>query len=244
MKKNFKKALKHVLLHEGGWADHPRDPGGATMKGVTLTTYRRHFGQEKSKKDLKSISDHELAYVYRSGYWDKCQSDKLPAGIDYAVFDAAVNSGPGRGVKWLQAAVGAAQDGAIGPKTLARIKTQKPQIIIIDMGELRLRFLHSLATWETFGRGWQSRIEGVLTTATTMALGQPAEVIPSIDYRVVKKGSRGKWVKKLQKALGIQVDGRFGAVTDITLRAWQQEQALEVDGIAGYITYRTLGLVA
>ena len=95
MKKNFKKALKHVLVHEGGWADHPRDPGGATMKGVTLATYRSHFGEGKSKNDLWNITDEELGQVYRSGYWSKCHCDELPAGVDYVAFGAAVNSGPG-----------------------------------------------------------------------------------------------------------------------------------------------------
>ncbi len=88
-----------MLKHEGGWADHPKDPGGATMKGVTLATYRRHFGKNKSKRALRNISDDDLGQIYRSGYWDKCRCDRLPSGVDYAVFDAAVNSGPGRSVK-------------------------------------------------------------------------------------------------------------------------------------------------
>ncbi|MBK19052.1 MAG: hypothetical protein CMM52_09500 [Rhodospirillaceae bacterium] len=118
MKKNFENSLKHVLIHEGGWADHPRDPGGATMKGVTLATFRRHFGEAKSKRALRNISDDQLRQIYRSGYWDRCRCDQLPSGVDYAVFDAAVNSGPGRSAKWLQAVIGAKQDGGIGPKTL------------------------------------------------------------------------------------------------------------------------------
>ncbi len=122
MKTNFEDSLKHVLCHEGGWADHPRDPGGATMKGITLATYRRHFGEERGKDDLRAISDEELSKIYDSGYWSKCRCDELPAGIDYVVFDAAVNSGPGRGVKWLQAAVGAKQDGGWGQKRLRKLK--------------------------------------------------------------------------------------------------------------------------
>lgn len=247
MKKNFKSALKHVLVHEGGWADHPKDPGGATMKGVTLVTYRRHFGQDKSKDDLRNIPEDELEQIYRSGYWSKCCCDKLPSGVDYAVFDAAVNSGPGRGAKWLQAAVGAKQDGGIGPKTLSRVGEHDPILVTDDMCDRRLAFLHSLPNWLTFGKGWGRRVEGVRTMAMTMAAGKGSaivEITPSVEYKTVKKGSRGLWVRKLQEALEIQVDGKFGSDTETALKTWQQKHGLENDGIAGRNTYRSLGLLA
>ena len=247
MKKNYKGALKHVLVHEGGWANHKKDPGGATMKGVTLATYRRHFGDHKTKKDLRNIPNKELEQIYRSGYWNKCRCDDLPTGVDYAVFDAAVNSGPGRGAKWLQAAVGAKQDGGIGPKTLSRIEEQNPIQVSGDMCDRRLTFLRNLSTWPTFGKGWKRRVVSVRTTAIAMAGGSSPdieEITPSVDYKTVKKGSRGLWVRKLQEALKIQVDGKFGSDTDATLKAWQQEHGLEVDGIAGRNTYRSLGLLA
>jgi len=154
MEINFAASLKHVLEHEGGWADHPKDPGGATMKGVALITYRRHFGEDKSKQDLRNISDTELGHIYRSAYWDKCRCDALPAGVDYAVFDAAVNSGPGRSARWLQAAIGAEQDGGIGPETLARVAAHNAVQIAEMLCDRRLKFLQSLDTWETFGQGW------------------------------------------------------------------------------------------
>jgi lysozyme family protein len=247
MKKNFKSALKHVLVHEGGWADHPKDPGGATMKGVTLTTYRRHFGNGKGKSDLRNISDDELGQIYKSGYWNQCHCDELASGLDYAVFDAAVNSGPGRSAKWLQAAVGAKQDGGVGPKTLSKIKEHEPVQITNDMCDRRLRFLQSLRTWSTFGTGWGRRVEGVRATAIAMAGGSSPvieSITPSVDYKTVKKGSTGLWVRKLQEALEIHVDGKFGGGTDVALKAWQQENGLEPDGIAGRNTYRSLGLLA
>ena len=247
MKGNFKIALKHVLVHEGGWADHPKDPGGATMKGVTLITYRRHFGEDKSKDDLRNISDKELGEIYRSGYWSKCRCDDLPGGVDYAVFDAAVNSGPGRSAKWLQAAVGAKQDGGVGPNTLSRVEERDPIQITGNMCDRRLSFLRSLSTWSDLGKGWERRVEGVRVTAVAMAGGAaPAveEIAPAVDYRVVKRGSRGPWVRKLQNALEIQVDGKFGNDTEATLKAWQQAHGLEPDGLAGRNTYRSLGLLA
>ena len=185
--------------------------------------------------------------IYRSGYWGKCRCDELPVGVDYAVFDAAVNSGPGRGARWLQAAVGAKQDGGIGPKTLSRVEEHDPIQVTGVMCDRRLSFLRSLDTWPTFGKGWGRRVEGVRATAIAMAGGtSPAveEITPSVDYEVVKKGSRGPWVRKLQEALEIQVDGRFGRDTEAVLKAWQQAHGLEPDGIAGRNTYRSLGLLA
>ncbi len=245
MKDNLKSSLHHVLIHEGGWADHPRDPGGATMKGVTLLTYRRHFGQAKSKSELRNISDEDLEQIYRTGFWDKCRCDDLPSGVDYAVFDAAVNSGPGRGAKWLQAAVGAKQDGGIGPKTLALVEGKDPVKIIDNMCDRRLAFLRRLSTWSTFGKGWQRRVEGVRSTAMAMARGNsPMEVTPSVEYEVIKKGATGEWVRKLQEVLELQVDGKFGSDTEAALKAWQTENGLESDGIAGRNTYRAMGLLA
>ena len=247
MKKNFKKSLAHVLVHEGGWADHPKDPGGATMKGVTLATYQRYFGKDKNKDDLRNITDEELEHIYHSGYWSKCCCDEVPPGVDYALFDSAVNSGPGRGAKWLQAAVGAKQDGGIGPKTLARVKEHDPLQVIDLMCDRRLSFLRNLSTWSTFGKGWERRVHGVRATAIAMAGGSSqviGAIAPSVDYKIVKKGSRGSWVRKLQEALKIQVDGKFGSDTETVLKAWQQANGLEPDGIAGRNTYRALGLLA
>jgi lysozyme family protein len=171
MEINFKNSLEHVLVHEGGWSDHPRDPGGATMKGVTLKTYRRYFGKEKSKEDLRNISDEELEQIYRTGYWDKCHCDELPTGVDYAVFDAAVNSGPSRSAKWLQAAVGTGRDGAIGSITLSAVKANNPIQITNEICDRRLAYLQSLDTWPTFGKGWERRVQGVRNYAIAMIEG-------------------------------------------------------------------------
>jgi lysozyme family protein len=210
-------------------------------------TYQRHFGEDKSKDDLRNIADKELEQIYRSGYWNKCRCDELPTGVDYSLFDAAVNSGPGRGAKWLQAAVGAKQDGGIGPKTLSRVQELDPLQVIDVMCDRRLTFLRNLSTWSTFGKGWERRVGGVRYTAISMAGGSSpviGEITPSVDYKTVKKGSRGLWVRKLQEALEIQVDGKFGRDTEAVLKAWQQANGLEPDGIAGRNTYRSLGLLA
>ncbi len=246
MKDNFKSSFEHVLNHEGGWSDNSKDPGGATMKGVTLDTYQSFFGADKSKDDLKNISEEELGQIYQDGYWNKCLCDELPDGVDYAVFDAAVNSGPGRSAKWLQSTVGANDDGFIGPNTVVKVNECDPVQVTEDVCDKRLAFLKSLDNWSTFGNGWERRVEEVRVTAVAMASGEApiAEVTPSVDYVVVKRGSTGTWVRKVQEFLGVEVDGIFGGGTEAALKVWQENNGLEADGIGGRNTYRAMGLLA
>src|SRR5690606_10266721 len=126
MEANFQRALSLVLKHEGGWADHPADPGGATMKGVTLATYRACINKNGTKDDLRNITQAQLEKVYREQYWNKVRGDDLPSGVDYAVFDFAVNSGPSRAIKYLQRILLVPQDGIIGPQTMAALARAKP----------------------------------------------------------------------------------------------------------------------
>lgn len=173
MDRNFAKSLALVLKSEGGWSDNPADPGGATMKGVTLANFRRYVKADASKADLKQITDEQVATVYRRFYWDAVTGAELPAGIDYAVFDFAVNSGPCRAAKYLQMVVGVAQDGQIGPATLQALKARPDTAIINSLCDLRLAFLKRLPTWGTFGKGWSDRVRSVRFAALLM-VGQPA----------------------------------------------------------------------
>ena len=248
MKDNFEKSLQLVLVHEGGFADHPDDPGGATMKGVTLATFRRYFGTDKTKDDLREITDAQLEQIYRAGYWDKCRCDQLPSGVDYCVFDAAVNSGPGRAAIWLQAAVGAVRDGGIGPETLTKVAVHEPRAIVDAICDWRMAFLRGLRTFAVFGRGWTRRVAQVRLAALEMASAgvqaEPQEMPPAVDFPVLRRGAKGAWVVKLQEALDIPVDGDFGPKTEAALKAFQEADGLEPDGIAGPVTYRALGLIA
>ncbi len=173
MRNLFGQILPLVLKHEGGYANHPKDPGGATMKGVTQATYsswRRRSG--KPERSVKNITEAELRAIYRRDYWDKVKGDSLFAGVDYATFDAAVNSGPGRGARWLQKAVGAKADGAVGPNTLKAMKTTtlSPAKIVKAICRTRRSFLQSLRTWSTFGRGWSRRVADVEAEGVRMAM--------------------------------------------------------------------------
>jgi len=169
MLSNWESALAHVLESEGGWSDHPADPGGATMKGVTLATYREYKRNPHITKDeLRNISDAELSDIYKKGYWDKCRCDDLPSGIDYLVFDAAVNMGAGRSSKLLQESVGVTPDGGIGPITLAAVAAQDVNELIEKFSQEKEKFYRSLSTFETFGKGWLNRVAAVKTHANTM----------------------------------------------------------------------------
>lgn len=189
MDRNFARALALVLRSEGGWSDNPADPGGATMKGVTLANFRRYVKAGATKADLRKISDGQVATVYRRLYWDAVLGAELPDGVDYAVFDFAVNSGPGRAAKYLQAAVGAVQDGRIGPATLAAAKARPAGVVIDLVCDARLAFLKRLPTWATFGRGWSDRVRSVRAQALLMSAqaplkapvqpAQPAPIPPS-----------------------------------------------------------------
>lgn len=166
---NFEASLSLVLVHEGGWSDHPQDPGGATMRGVTLATYSTWLKRAATKAELRAIPDAHLDAIYRAMYWGRCRCDDLPAGVDYAVFDAAVNSGPRRSAQWLQRVSGAVVDGEIGPATLAAVERLDDTQTVNALCDVRLRFLQGLNTWPTFGRGWARRVADVRNHALAMA---------------------------------------------------------------------------
>jgi lysozyme family protein len=174
MDRNFARALSLVLKSEGGWSDNPADPGGATMKGVTLASFRRYVKADATKADLRKITNDQIATVYRRFYWDTVAGAELPDGIDYAVFDFAVNSGPGRAAKYLQAVLGVAQDGRIGPATLAAARAKPAGVVVDALCDARLAFLQRLPTWPNFGGGWSVRVASVRQQALLMLAAPPA----------------------------------------------------------------------
>jgi lysozyme family protein len=169
MNDNFEESLAPVLKHEGGYVDHPKDPGGATNLGCTKKVWEEWVGHEVTKDDIKALTIADVSPLYKARYWDKCRGDDLPRGVDFAVFDLAINSGVGRASKLLQRAVGVAADGAIGPATLAAVADANPRELATKICELRLAFLQALPTWETFGKGWGRRVKETEKIAFNMA---------------------------------------------------------------------------
>jgi lysozyme family protein len=156
---NFDNAFQELLKHEGGFIDHRSDPGGATNMGITEAVARR-VGYRGAMQDLPL----DLAKrIYREDYWNAVRAEELPPAVRYAVFDAAVNSGVRQSVLWLQRALGVADDGVLGPRTLAAANQANPDALRARLVAQRLRFVTNLNTFGTFGRGWTRRCCDILT---------------------------------------------------------------------------------
>jgi len=168
---NFEKSLAELLKHEGGFVNHPSDPGGATNLGVTQAVWEDWIDRTVSEENMRALTPAKVAPLYKELYWDRIKGDKLPSGVDYCVFDAAVNSGVSRAAKWLQTTVGAVADGMIGEQTLKQVLLTNPLMVIDKYSAIRLEFLKGRSTWPTFGRGWERRVEEVRATALKMCGG-------------------------------------------------------------------------
>ena len=168
MKDNFEACLAEVLKHEGLWSDHPADPGGATMMGITLRTYSAWLGREATKDELRNIPMEHVRQIYKSLYWDKVKGDELPRGVDLCLFDYAVNSGPRRAVVAVQDTLRVTPDGALGPKTLWALQKADAATLLGEVCQRRLAFLQSLPIWGTFGKGWERRVKEVETVGRKM----------------------------------------------------------------------------
>jgi len=169
MKENFEKSLALILKHEGGYVDNPKDPGGATNLGCTKKVWEEWVGHEVTKEDIKALKVSDIAPLYKAKYWDAVKGDFLPAGVDYAVFDLAINSGPGRAAKTLQQVLNITADGQIGPATLSTLEAANPRDVATRVCEARLAFLQGLPTYGTFGKGWSRRVAEVEQIAFTMS---------------------------------------------------------------------------
>lgn len=178
---NYERAFALVLKEEGGYVDHPKDPGGATNLGVTIGVLSEWRGHPVSKADVKALGKQEAGDIYHVNYWNKVKGDKLPAGLDYAVFDFAVNSGISRAAKHLQACLGVGQDGVIGTETINAAAKADVAETINALCDRRLSFLRGLSTWSTFGKGWNSRVTRVRKAAIGMIGSAPTADVPAPD---------------------------------------------------------------
>lgn len=190
---NFGEALRRLLLHEGGYGNHPSDPGGPTNFGITIHDYRKYVRPGSTAADVKAMTRQEAERIYRARYWDTLRCDELPAGVDYAVFDYGVNSGVGRAARVLQRVCAVPDDGALGPVTMRAVAARDAKSLVGAICDERLQFLQNLRTWPVFGKGWARRVAEVRATALRWAGGAGAAATP-------KKPAPGRAVVPVAKA--------------------------------------------
>ena len=158
---NFEQAFSKLIEHEGGFSNHPEDAGGATMWGITEAVAR----QNGFSAPMNTMTLDFAKLIYKQLYWDSVRADELPDEVRFAVFDAAVNSGTGRAIKWLQQAVNEVQDGVIGAMTLRAVRQNIPSIVATRLNGLRLLFMTNQPNWPAFGKGWARRVADNLVNA-------------------------------------------------------------------------------
>ena len=170
MQSTFETCLSLLLVHEGGYTNHPSDPGGPTNFGITIEDYRRYVKVNATAADVRRMRLDEAKIIYREKYWDAQRCDELPAGVNYAVFDYGVNSGTGRSGKVLRRTLGLpVNSSTVTDAVIAGGRVADPKILIAAICEERLRFLQALKTWPVFGTGWGRRVAEVKSTALKMA---------------------------------------------------------------------------
>ena len=157
MASNFQECLDLVLKSEGGWVNHPSDPGGETNLGVTKAVWEEFVGHPV--KTMKDLTKDDVAPMYALKYWRPCYCEVLPRGLDFVVFSMGVNAGPGRSIKLLQQSIGCVPDGVIGPRTRELISASNSANLIAKFSETRREYYHSLKTFPIFGKGWLARVD-------------------------------------------------------------------------------------
>lgn len=169
---NFEKCLKVILHHEGGYVNHPKDPGGITNLGVTKAVYDAWVRRKATIEEMKGLTPALVAPLYRINYWNKIKGDALPLGLDLCVFDFGVNAGPSRAVKYLQMLVNTKQDGVLGSITIDKVNALVATIgndaAVKKYQDLRRGYYKRLSTFSTFGRGWLRRVDEVEAAAIAM----------------------------------------------------------------------------
>lgn len=169
---NYEKCLETILHHEGGYVNHPSDPGGMTNMGVTKRVYDEFYDTDADENTMMNLEFEDVAPIYRRNYWDRMKCDDMPTGLDLVVFDWGVNSGTGRAAKKLQELIGCIPDGGVGPQTLSFlerfVESEGIENTINAYSQMRQEFYESLDTFETFGKGWTRRVDETRTLAMEM----------------------------------------------------------------------------
>ena len=157
MRDNFSSSLELLLKHEGGYVNHPDDPGGRTNHGITQRVYEKFLGRDVTEEEMKEMPPDKVFAIYKNQYWNRVRGDDLPTGVDLCVFDWAVNAGTSRAGKALQQIIGVSDDGIIGSQTVAATSECDPAQVVEAISQKREDFYRALRTFDTFGRGWLRR---------------------------------------------------------------------------------------
>ena len=168
MLSNFPASLALVLQSEGGFVNHKFDPGGMTNLGVTRNVWKEWVKRDVDEAEMRALTPELVTPLYKARYWDACRCDDLPRGVDYCVFDSAVNMGSSRAAKLLQAALGVTADGSIGRATIAAATAADPVELLEAFSLGKEEFYKSLPTFATFGKGWLNRVAHVQDAAEQM----------------------------------------------------------------------------
>lgn len=168
MQSNWPQSFRLMLASEGGFSNHPSDPGGMTNLGVTKATWENWVGRESDEAEMRGLTPEKVEPLYKKKYFDAVRGDELPMGLDYLMFDFAVNAGAGRAIKTLQTAVGVTPDGGFGPITMAAVQAVDPVELIEQFSQAKEDFYRSLTTFATFGKGWLNRVADVKVKASAM----------------------------------------------------------------------------
>jgi len=172
MKANFDASFDKVMQSEGGYVNDPADRGGETNLGVTIGAWGAYLGRAIQPGEMKALTKEQVKPFYKQMYWDKVKGDDLPKGVDYAVFDFAVNAGVGRATKFLQRAVGAVDDGVIGTGTLALVAKAAVKTLLDNFSKQKEDFYRGLAeknpSQQKFLKGWLARLVHVNNDAIDM----------------------------------------------------------------------------
>jgi lysozyme family protein len=165
---NWQKSFELMLKSEGGYVNNPADPGGMTNLGVTKATWENWVGRKSDEAEMRGLTPEKVEPLYKKKYFDAVRGDELPVGLDYLMFDFAVNAGAGRAIKTLQTAVGVTPDGGFGPMTMAAVQAVDPVELIERFSQAKEDFYRSLNTFATFGKGWLNRVADVKQKASSM----------------------------------------------------------------------------
>lgn len=219
---NFPAVMDEVFRHEGGMSMHRGDPGNWTGGRVGVGELRgTNFGiaaHAHPDVDIPNLTKEQAREIYRRKYWAPVRGDDLPAGIDLATMDPAVNSGVARGARWIQQALGVAADGRVGPITVAAAAKAAPVPVIQKACKVRMGFLRGLRTWDTFGRGWSRRVASVEAVGVRMAIEGAGEAARPVLVKA-KTEAETKATREAQAAGGTAASGG-GAATLADLPTW------------------------